>query len=181
MAATGLSTGQPLHLDNLLNSYRIQYHLFETEVHAAAVHQDSNRHDILVQLENSLNEYERSVINVSRNSCFVDVLLPMLPQNQAIFADDEHQLVLDNISRMKQDIELLLEHNHQQSSPVAHSMELLTEFRSRYHGFQLAIAEAVNSNADSTILARLGDDLDEFQRLAIEVSWSRFRDHKLLG
>lgn len=78
---------------------------------------------------------------------------------------------------MKDDIHFLLLQQYQQYSTadpplsLGSNLDLLTEFRTRYCRFQHSIAEAVRTNADSTILARLGDDLDEYQKLVIEASY----------
>ncbi|KAH8105808.1 hypothetical protein DFH11DRAFT_1518359 [Phellopilus nigrolimitatus] len=42
------------------------------------------------------------------------------------------------------------------------SLELLGAFRTHHRRFEQAIEHAVSSNADSTVLARIGDDLDEY-------------------
>lgn len=47
---------------------------------------------------------------------------------------------------------------------------LLSEFRTRYHQYTNAVQEALTSSAlDSNVLARLGDDLDEFGRIVTQV------------
>jgi len=48
--------------------------------------------------------------------------------------------------------------------------DLLTAFRMRYSRFELAIQDALLYPTDSTVLARLGDDLDEFATMVAEVS-----------
>ena len=48
--------------------------------------------------------------------------------------------------------------------------DLLSAFRIHYRRFEHAIQEASVNPTDSTVLARLGDDLDEFANLVIEVS-----------
>jgi hypothetical protein len=48
--------------------------------------------------------------------------------------------------------------------------DLLSTFRIHYHRFEHAIQEASVNPTDSTVLARLGDDLDEFANLVIKVS-----------
>jgi len=48
--------------------------------------------------------------------------------------------------------------------------DLLSAFRTHYHRFEHAIQEASVNPTDSTVLARLGDDLDEFASMVIEVS-----------
>jgi hypothetical protein len=48
--------------------------------------------------------------------------------------------------------------------------DLLNAFRAHYHHFLQAVHEAITSNADSNVLARLGDDLDEYLVLVNEVS-----------
>lgn len=54
--------------DSLLNLYRIQYHQYETDIWLATTGiQESDRPAVLQQLEFSLNEFERSVTNVSEH------------------------------------------------------------------------------------------------------------------
>src|SRR6266436_8239600 len=48
--------------------------------------------------------------------------------------------------------------------------DLLSAFRTHYRRFERAIQEASVNPTDSTVLARLGDDLDGFTNLVIEVS-----------
>jgi hypothetical protein len=48
--------------------------------------------------------------------------------------------------------------------------DLLGAFRTHYSRFEHAVREVMSNPTDSTVLARLGDDLDEFARLAIAVS-----------
>lgn len=48
--------------------------------------------------------------------------------------------------------------------------ELLAEFRVHFSRFESAVHHTLSNPTDSTVLARLGDDLDEFAILAIEVS-----------
>lgn len=52
---------------------------------------------------------------------------------------------------------------------VQPQLDLLSAFRINYSKFERAIQEAVVDATDSTVLARLGDDLDEFANLVIEV------------
>lgn len=109
-------------------------------------------------------------------TCLADI-----PQNRAVFNEHEHRIMLDSVARMIEDVQfLLIQHDQQYHGtidPASDSnLDLLTEFRLRYHRFQLSIAEAVRTNVDSTILARLGDDLDEYQRLVIEASYG-FHNH----
>ena len=47
--------------------------------------------------------------------------------------------------------------------------QLLSAFRAHFHCYSRAIHEAIHSSADSTVLARLGDDLDEFSQLVAQV------------
>lgn len=47
--------------------------------------------------------------------------------------------------------------------------ELLTAFRTYYHKYTAAINDAILSSADTNVLERLGDDLDEYSRLASQV------------
>jgi hypothetical protein len=48
---------------------------------------------------------------------------------------------------------------------------LLNAFQTHYHRFSSTIHDAVASNADSTVLARLGDDLDKYYNLVLEVKF----------
>lgn len=48
--------------------------------------------------------------------------------------------------------------------------ELLDAFQTNYHHFEQLVREAVTHATDSTILARLGDELDEYLNLVNEVS-----------
>lgn len=46
--------------------------------------------------------------------------------------------------------------------------DLLAAFRIHYRRFEQAIVDALSNPTDVTVLARLGDDLDEFALLAIQ-------------
>lgn len=46
---------------------------------------------------------------------------------------------------------------------------LLEAFRSHYHRFENSIREVMVNHSDSTVLARLGDDVDEYAALVHEV------------
>jgi hypothetical protein len=48
--------------------------------------------------------------------------------------------------------------------------ELLAAFRNTYQQYEQAVRVALLNPTDPTVLARLGDDLDGFATLAIEVS-----------
>ena len=52
--------------------------------------------------------------------------------------------------------------------------DLLNAFRAHYHHFVNSIHDAVGSNTDPVVLARLGDDLDEYYSLVLEVSFFYF-------
>lgn len=54
------------------------------------------------------------------------------------------------------------------------SNELLDAFRVHYTRFEHAVHEVLQNYTDSTVLARLGDDLDEFGALANEVSLRKY-------
>lgn len=56
------------------------------------------------------------------------------------------------------------------SSNSQTSEDLLTAFRLHYHQFDRAIHDALKGQTDSVVLARLGDDLDEYLTLVNEVS-----------
>lgn len=60
--------------------------------------------------------------------------------------------------------------SHPASTSTQPSVDLLEAFRSRYNRFARAIHDAVGNQTDSVVLARLGDDLDEFLGLINEVS-----------
>jgi len=49
-------------------------------------------------------------------------------------------------------------------------LTLLDAFRLHYSRFETVIGEAVTHPTDSTVLARIGDDLDEYAALVQEVS-----------
>jgi 3-dehydroquinate dehydratase len=55
------------------------------------------------------------------------------------------------------------------------SDDLLNAFRAQYQHFSMAIPDAIQSNADPVVLARLGDDLDEYYNLAQEVRYVPFQ------
>lgn len=46
---------------------------------------------------------------------------------------------------------------------------LLDAFRSHYHRFETSVTNIIQSPTDAVVIARLGDDLDEFARLVQEV------------
>ena len=50
------------------------------------------------------------------------------------------------------------------------SEALLAAFRLHYHRFDQAIHEALGAPTDSVVLARLGDDIDEYLAIVNEVS-----------
>ncbi|KAF8055696.1 hypothetical protein FPV67DRAFT_1567427 [Lyophyllum atratum] len=52
--------------------------------------------------------------------------------------------------------------------PEAAAAELLDEFRQRFHRFRSSIVEAVNNSADTVVLWRLGDDLQQYVGLVNE-------------
>lgn len=49
--------------------------------------------------------------------------------------------------------------------------ELLGAFRTRYRRYEHLVLEATSNPTDSVILARLGDELDEYLALVIKVSF----------
>ena len=57
------------------------------------------------------------------------------------------------------------------------STELLTAFQAHYHQFAQAVHNALQSAADAIVLARLGDDVDEYASLVHKVSY--FQWHTL--
>jgi hypothetical protein len=54
-------------------------------------------------------------------------------------------------------------------NPTSHS-ELLEAFRNHYHRFERSVHDAVVNSADTVVLWRLGDDLDQYTSLVTEVS-----------
>ena len=48
--------------------------------------------------------------------------------------------------------------------------ELLEAFRSHYQRFERSVHDAVTNSADTVVLWRLGDDLDQYISLVTEVS-----------
>lgn len=52
---------------------------------------------------------------------------------------------------------------------------LLNAFRTHYHRFQTAITDLVAVGSDAMVIARLGDDLDEFSAIVEEVSLPLYR------
>lgn len=55
------------------------------------------------------------------------------------------------------------------SLPVAAAAELLDAFCSHYHRFESNVHEAIATSADTVVLWRLGDDLDQYTGLINEV------------
>jgi hypothetical protein len=53
--------------------------------------------------------------------------------------------------------------------PTENDTELLSAFRTHYYRFEQAVNEAKAVSADSNVLARLGDDLDEYSDLVTQV------------
>lgn len=49
------------------------------------------------------------------------------------------------------------------------SIDLLQAFQTHYHRFEHVISSTLQNPTDSTVLARLGDDLDEFANMVTEV------------
>lgn len=58
--------------------------------------------------------------------------------------------------------------NHNTSEPLPG--DLLDAFRTHYLRFERLVTEATTHATDSTVLARLGDELDEYTNLVNEVS-----------
>ncbi len=48
-------------------------------------------------------------------------------------------------------------------------LDLLEAFRSHYFRYETIVREAITLATDSTVLARIGDDLDEYSTLLAEV------------
>jgi len=59
--------------------------------------------------------------------------------------------------------------------------ELLQEFRARYEQFVTQVHEIMQSPTDSTVIARLGDDLDQFMQMAAQVHIYIFVDNFVLN
>jgi hypothetical protein len=55
------------------------------------------------------------------------------------------------------------------SAQHENNLELLSAFRTHYYRFGQAIHETTAALADSNVLARLGDDLDEYSDLVTQV------------
>lgn len=49
-------------------------------------------------------------------------------------------------------------------------MDLLDAFRHHYFRYETIVTEAITHATDSTVLARIGDDLDEYATLVAEVT-----------
>ena len=58
--------------------------------------------------------------------------------------------------------------------------ELLDAFRTNYYRYEQLVMETVTHAADSTILARLGDELDEYLNLVNEVSLKAILNNNIL-
>jgi hypothetical protein len=58
---------------------------------------------------------------------------------------------------------------HAHLNPTSHS-ELLEAFRNHYRCFERNVHDAVTNSADTVVLWRLGDDLDQYTSLVTEVS-----------
>lgn len=56
------------------------------------------------------------------------------------------------------------------NSGSAGDLDLLAAFRTHYVQFEQAVRDVLLNPTDPTVLARLGDDLDEFAVLANEVN-----------
>lgn len=56
------------------------------------------------------------------------------------------------------------------SVPGTALQELLHAFREHYHRYEGAVRDAVTNSADSVVLWRLGDDLNQYLGLVQEVS-----------
>jgi len=59
-------------------------------------------------------------------------------------------------------------------SAVPPPSDLLNAFRAHYRDIEQRVMEAMNNLTDPTILASLGDDLDTFLLLVVEVSLLSF-------
>ena len=49
-------------------------------------------------------------------------------------------------------------------------LDLLDAFRGHYFRYEAVVGEAITQATDSTVLARIGDDLDEYAILLAEVT-----------
>ena len=54
-------------------------------------------------------------------------------------------------------------------NPANADLDLLDAFRNHYFRFEATVSEAITQATDSTVLARIGDDLDEYAILVAEV------------
>ena len=61
------------------------------------------------------------------------------------------------------------ESNNSSLGPELHQDELISAFHTHYYRFEQAVHEAMAVSADSNVLARLGDDLDEYSSLITQV------------
>lgn len=50
------------------------------------------------------------------------------------------------------------------------SVDLLAAFRTHYHQFEVGVQDALANETDPTVLARLGDNLDDFMALVMQVT-----------
>jgi hypothetical protein len=58
----------------------------------------------------------------------------------------------------------------QQGDSLHSTQSLLDAFRVHYNHYESMVHEAMSNPTDSNVLARLGDDLDQFMTLVAEVS-----------
>jgi hypothetical protein len=65
----------------------------------------------------------------------------------------------------------------QQGDSSHSNQSLLDAFRVHYNHYESMVHEAMSNPTDSTVLARLGDDLDQFMSLVAEV---RHKNHPAL-
>ena len=56
------------------------------------------------------------------------------------------------------------------AAPLNGELDLLDAFRYHYFRYEAVIREAITHTTDSTVLARIGDDLDEYATILAEVS-----------
>ena len=69
---------------------------------------------------------------------------------------------------------------HMPVTPELQQEELIAAFRVHYYQFEQAVHEATAVLADSTVLARLGDDLDEYSSLISEACSGVFISYSAL-
>ena len=81
---------------------------------------------------------------------------------------DQHAALLRTNTHTMSDSTAPPVNNHTLVNSAHH--ELANAIRQHYHRFVASIRGVIEDNADSTVLVRLGDDLDEYLAIVNEVS-----------